>query len=341
MRNALTATVVSALSLLVGCGGDDDTSGSTTSTHGTSTDTGSTTDTTTGVGGGTTTGSTTDGGGGAGTGGSAPTNNGFPPHWNDGTSCASEPDVQVWEYAEDTYILRQSLCANFEGPFLYLFLGDDKALLEDTGTGDVDLATVVQVLVDQWAAKKGKTIELVVAHSHGHGDHVGGDGQFAGMPNTTVVPKSTSGVQGFFGIANWPTQLVTFDLGNRVLDVIPIPGHQSAHIAFYDRRHDLLLTGDTLYPGRLYINDWSQYRASTQRLVDFVGAGNPVTWVLGTHIEMTVQPGDDYPMGADQHPNEHVLQLAPASLDELNQAVQAMGATPSLEVHDDFIVYPL
>ena len=31
------------------------------------------------------------------------------------------------------FILRQSLCASFEGNFLYLLVGSDKALLIDTG----------------------------------------------------------------------------------------------------------------------------------------------------------------------------------------------------------------
>ena len=151
---------------------------------------------------------------------------------------------------------------------------------------------------------------------------------------------TTAAVQGFFGIATWPTEIVEHDLGGRILDIIPIPGHQTQHIAVYDRKDDLLLTGDTLYPGRLYISSWSAYQASIPRMVDFVAAGNPVTWVLGTHIEMTTTPKQDYPMGASQHPNEHVLQLSYDVLLELDQAVKAQGATPSYEEHDDFIIYP-
>jgi glyoxylase-like metal-dependent hydrolase (beta-lactamase superfamily II) len=267
---------------------------------------------------------------------------GFPPHWDDGTACASEPEVMVWAYDEDTYILRQSLCTNFEGPFLYLLFGADKALLQDTGTGHADVASAVQGVLDQWLVKKGKaSIELIVTHSHGHGDHVGGDAQLAALPNTTVVPANLNSVTSFYGITQWPTQVVQYDLGGRILDIIPIPGHHASHIAIYDRRDDLLLTGDTLYPGRLYINDWPAYKASVGRLVSFVGMGNPVVWVLGTHIEMTTTPGDDYPMGANKHPSEHALELGYPILDELNQAIDAMGATPVYEVHSDFIIYPL
>nr|MCU0686751.1 Na+/H+ antiporter [Polyangiaceae bacterium] len=203
-------------------------------------------------------------------------------------------------------------------------------------------AGAVNAVIADWLVKKGKpSIDLVVTHSHSHGDHVGGDGQFAGLPHTTVVGTSVTAVRNFFGIADWPTQTATFELGGRTLHVIPIPGHQNAHLAVYDQSRGLLLTGDTLYPGRLYISDWNAYGQSLQRLVDFTAANHPVTWVLGTHIEMSTTPGDDYPFGASQHPNEHRLQLTHDTLLELQQSVKAMGSTPQQQVHDDFIIFPL
>ncbi len=271
------------------------------------------------------------------------TNNGFPDHWPDGLSCGTEPDVTIWEYDPDTYFLRQSLCSNFEGPFVYLLFGEEKVLLQDTGTGAVDLAGAVQGVISEWLAKKGKpSIELVVTHSHSHGDHVGGDGQFANLPNTVVVGTSLVNVQTFFGVNNWPNEATTFELGNRVLDVIPIPGHQSAHVALYDKSRELLFTGDTLYPGRLYVSKWPDYVASIQRLADFVSLPeHPVKWVLGTHIEMTTTPKQDFPMGAQKHPNEHRLELTKETLLELHQAVMDLGQNPQYQEHDDFIIYPL
>ena len=40
------------------------------------------------------------------------------------------------------------------------------------------------------------------------------------------------------------------DLGDRIIDVIPIPGHDVLSLAYYDRQTGILLTGDGLYPGR-------------------------------------------------------------------------------------------
>jgi glyoxylase-like metal-dependent hydrolase (beta-lactamase superfamily II) len=273
----------------------------------------------------------------------------FPAAWiNGGPNCPGEPQFQVHYYNPDFVILRQSLCTNYEAPFLFLLFGTQKVILFDSGASGVGagVRTAVQNVVNTYVAAHGGTpLQLIVAHLHGHGDHVAGDSQFSGQPNTTVVGTSQALVATFFGITTWPTQTATYDLGGRVLDILAIPGHQTAHIAAYDRRTGILLTGDSLYPGRLYVNgatsqgNWAVFKTSIQRLVDFT-ATHPTSWVLGTHIEMTTTPGVDLPLGATSHPNEHVLQLTRAHLVELHTALQALP-TPTLQVRNDFIIYPV
>jgi glyoxylase-like metal-dependent hydrolase (beta-lactamase superfamily II) len=260
-----------------------------------------------------------------------PQTNGFPAKWIDGTACGTDPEIQTWKYSEDTFILRQSLCTTFEGPFMYLFVGTSKALLVDTGTGGVDLRGEVTKLL------AGKNVQLVVAHSHSHGDHVNGDGAFKNQPNTTVVGLQPSVVKQFFGIVGDAPG--AFDLGGRVVDVLAIPGHQAAHVAYYDHETKLLLSGDTLYPGRLYIDDWNAYRTSVPRLIAFVDAQRPVSFVLGGHIELP-KTGPDFPFGTQLHPGEHALELGDQDLRELDTAVKAMGNTPKREVHATFIISP-
>lgn len=246
----------------------------------------------------------------------------FPAHWNDDVA-----DHQVHRYDDRTVIIRQALRTNFEGPFSYLLLGSERALLLDTGTGHADLRSVVDELVGD--------LELVVAHTHGHGDHIGGDDQF-----DTVIGTSAENLSAYFGFTSWPGQPVQFDLGERILDLIPIPGHHTADLAIYDRTTRLLLTGDSLYPGRLYVTDWTAYRASIARLAEFVADGNPVDHVLGAHIELTDQPGVDYAMGADEHPGEHGLPLSVAVLNELAEVLAEAGPEPRRIVRDHFIVFP-
>lgn len=269
----------------------------------------------------------------------------FEEPWIDGgangsAQCANEPDIQVQRVDANTFVLRQSMCTNYEGPFLYLLFGSEKVLLQDTGAGGVDVRGTVQGLIADWLAEHGRTaIDLVVVNSHGHGDHTAGNGSFDGQPDTTVVGTSVSAISTFFGITDWPVGTAAYDLGGRVIDVIPIPGHHAAHTALYDHGTGWLLTGDTLYPGRLYISDFAAYKASTQRMVDFT-ADKQVCQVMGTHIEMTSTAGDDFAFGSTYHPNEHALTLSRDHLVELNDAVQAMGNSPQVEAHDDFVISP-
>jgi len=262
--------------------------------------------------------------------------------WIDGTT-ASEPQTQTQRYDRDTYVIRQSVKTNFEAPFLYLLFGKDRALLLDTGAGGLKIRPAVDAAIDQWLAEHQRTsIPLVVAHTHGHGDHRQGDAEFRERPDTTVVGLTAPEVASFFKIADWPHDIVDFDLGSRVLKVIPTPGHHPSHIMIYDPRTRLLLSGDTLYPGRLYVplNMFADFKASIDRVADFTRT-HPVKWILGAHVEMTQTPGKDLPDMARSHADEHVLELAPADLKALQASIHRMSDTVVRDVQPDFIVTPV
>ena len=267
----------------------------------------------------------------------------FPATWLiAGPNCLEVPDWQIHEYNANFYILRESGCTNYEKPFLYLIFGRDKALLVDTGAGaTVDTAATVQKLIAKWQKlnQHPEPITLIVAHSHGHGDHVSGDKGFEGMANVTLVPATPEAEQKAFGIVNWPQDAGLIDLGDRIIDVLAIPGHQPAHLAYYDRKTAILLTGDHLYPGRLYVSDFPAYLASTRRLVDFTAA-RPVAHILGCHIEQSTTPFVDYPVGTVYQPHEHVLELGRAHLLELLAGLESMKDQPKKLALRDFTIAP-
>lgn len=248
-----------------------------------------------------------------------------------GPNCLTVPDWEVHEYNPNLFILRESGCLNYEKPFLYLLFGRDKVLLEDTGAGKVDTASVVNSVIAKWQARNHRTtpLPLMVIHSHGHGDHIAGDGGFKDSPNIQFVAASVAEVSKAAGIQNWPADIGQIDLGNRVIDVIPIPGHEPAGIALYDRQTGLLLSGDTFYPGRLYVSaaNFAAFAASIRRLVDFT-KNKPVAHILGTHVEQTRTPYVDYPRGTVYQPDEHALELSRGDLLELNDALIAMKDKP-------------
>ncbi|HLK69972.1 MAG TPA: MBL fold metallo-hydrolase [Bryobacteraceae bacterium] len=264
----------------------------------------------------------------------------LPASWvTGGPDCATVPAWQVHPYNEDFYILRESGCTNYEKPFLYLLFGKDRALLEDTGAGKSDAPRIVSETIAKWAAQKGrKPVPLIVAHSHAHGDHVAGDEGFRTLENVTMVPLTVDGTREFFGIEKWPESAGRIDLGDRVIDVIPIPGHDTLSIAMYDRQTGILLTGDSLYPGRLYVRDFPEFVRSTTRLVDFT-RGKIVAHVLGTHIEESATPYKDYPVGTKYQPEEHALALSRGQLLELKEALDSMEK-PARVAFRDFTIWP-
>ncbi len=259
--------------------------------------------------------------------------------------CMEIPEWQVHEYNPNFFILRQSPCTDFEKPFVFLIFGKDKALLVDTGSRDGNLAPTLNRTVKNWLARNRRTtIPLIVAHTHEHEDHIWGDKALLAMNDPampiTFVPSEVEATQKFFGIKNWPTDIGHVDLGERVLDVIAIPGHSRVSVALYDPRTAVLLTGDTLYPGRLYVVDFPSFEASVERLIKF-SEGKPVAQVLGNHIEQTSTPFLDYPVGTMYQPNEHELALSRGTLLELGDAVRSMHGTVKRLCMRDFSVWPV
>jgi hydroxyacylglutathione hydrolase len=264
-------------------------------------------------------------------------------HGSESKLLDTDPPVQVHAYDPHTYVLRQSKLTSYEAPFLYLLFGNDRAILLDTGaTADpavFPLRDTVDGLIAGWLERNPRDgYELVVAHTHGHGDHVAGDEQFAGRAATTVVGRQAEAVSEFFGFTDWPGEVVGFDLGGRVLDVTGIPGHHPASVAIYDPWSGFLLTGDTVLPGRLYAFDYPAFVASLDRLVGFAAA-RPVTHVMGCHIEMSRRPGRDYPIGSRYQPDEAPLEMTVEQLVAVRDAAKAVAAKPGAHTFDDFIIF--
>jgi glyoxylase-like metal-dependent hydrolase (beta-lactamase superfamily II) len=268
-------------------------------------------------------------------------------NWIHGSPSAkhnTDPDIQVHWYDDHTVILRQNKAINYEAPFMFLLFGNARSVLIDTGATEsaefFPLRRVVDELVDGWLeVHPRENYELLVVHTHGHGDHVAGDAQFIDRPNTELVDADLAASRAFFGFGEGDATAAEVDLGSRVLDCLASPGHHAAAVTFYDRYTGLLLTGDTVYPGRLYVNDWPAFRDTIDRLLTFA-ATRPVTHVLGCHIEMTNQPGIDYPVLTTYQPDEAPLQMTVAQLRAVGQAIREIGDRPARRGFADFIIWP-
>jgi hydroxyacylglutathione hydrolase len=257
------------------------------------------------------------------------------------TDCSRTPPFLVHEYNPTFIIIRQSGCTNFEKPFLYLLFGAKEALLVDTGAPGATITDVVDEQLRRHAERRQiAPLPLLVVHSHGHGDHTAGDAALGRRPATRLIEARPQAVSQFFSLKNWPLEIGQYDLGNRIIDVVPIPGHEPVSIAIYDRQTGNLLTGDSLYPGRLYVQDARTFFESVNRLVEFTST-RQVVHVFGAHVENTRTPYVDYPQGTRLQPDEHALELGRAHLLELQDALRRMGNRLERRPYRDFTVWPL
>ena len=269
----------------------------------------------------------------------------FPARWIHGSKSAmdnDDPPVQVHAYNEHTIILRENKAINYEGAFMYLFFGNGRVLLIDQGSTSspalFPLREVVDDIVRRWAERRGvPEPELIVANSHLHGDHYAAWNQFVDRPNTVLVGLTHEEMMAFWGFTDFPAQRIEYDLGGRLFIVTGSPGHQGSELSFYDTWTDLLYTGDMFYRGRLYLEDWTAWAASIQRL-GAIADEFPVAHLVNNHIEMTTTPGVDYPIGTTWQPDEPPMQMTRAMLDVAIEATEVIDR-PGIFVYDDFMIY--
>jgi glyoxylase-like metal-dependent hydrolase (beta-lactamase superfamily II) len=267
--------------------------------------------------------------------------------WLYGSNVAAlnrDPRIQVVQYNEDTYILRENVCVHWEAPFTYLLFGNRCALLIDTGaTSEAEwypLRTTVDAIISRWAQMRRKQrVPLTIVHTSGE-DIAQNKGitQFEGRADTSIVPRPLAEMKAFYRLtSSWPEGTAQIDLGDRILDMIPTPGAHKDGVTFYDHYTDFLLTGDLFFPGKINISNDRDYVVSLERLKAWK-AKHPVKWIMGGHIEMQFVPGKAYPRFATYKPYERVLQMEPELIDEGVAYAKEVQGKQLMLVRPDFIL---
>lgn len=257
---------------------------------------------------------------------------------------AQDPAIEVLQVNPSSYILRQDKCSHFEAPFMYFLVGNRKALLFDTGaTADADEFPIYQTmlgLIDRLpGANKNAIEEIIVMHSHRHRDHYAGDEQLSGQPEITLVGADRESLATQFGMPVTAAQEVEFNLGERKIKLIPIPGHQRDSVALFDQQTGWLLTGDTLYPGSIRVKNWGEFTLSINRLSTFTEQ-HQVSAILGGHVEMRSDKPKIYQIGSTFQPKELPLALQVDELLELNAKLAKTKKSKTLRFQK-FIISPL
>ena len=154
---------------------------------------------------------------------------------------------------------------------MFLFEGTEKALLVDTGFGAGDLKAVVAELTQK---------PVMVVNTHADGDHTGCNGQFGKthMHPAEFVHYYENGAQSAEALPLQDGE--TIDLGGRRFEIILIPGHTTGSIALLDRDNRLLITGDTVSQGPVFMfgtfRNFEAYIVSLRRLIALDGSYDAV-----------------------------------------------------------------
>src|SRR5579871_1402427 len=246
---------------------------------------------------------------------------------------SDETWFEVYKVAPATFAIYEP--HQSEETIAYLIVGTKQAVLFDTGMGIADIQKVVRRLTSR---------PVVVMNSHTHDDHVGDNWRFPfvfGMDTAftrtnakgssedaqaEIAPGEICGElpKGFdpktYRTKPWHISITIHDgfkvnLGGRTVEVIATPGHTPDAISLFDRENGLLFTGDTYYPGPIWLfrpeTDMKAYVASVTKLHDLKPG---VKMVLGAHNVPVASPEIlDELMAATQQLLDNKLNAKPES----------------------------
>ena len=146
-------------------------------------------------------------------------------------------DVEIIRINENSWRIEDS------GVRFFLLTGTERALLVDSGRNIENARDIAESLT---------ALPVTLVNTHADGDHVAGNWKFDAFymhpdeePNYrrgdrrgTILPVREGDV---------------LDLGGRRLEVIHLPGHTPGSIALLDRENRVLISGDPIQDGRIFM----------------------------------------------------------------------------------------
>lgn len=177
---------------------------------------------------------------------------------------------EVFKIEERTYAIIEPY--HFQCVISYLIIGDEKAILWDTGMNIGDISSVVSKITDK---------KVIVVNSHIHFDHIGNNYKYEevyafnyrdslerlkkGYSHEEMKPQILTRLfekipNGFdfenFFIPGCNIKSIEdghiFELGDRKIEAIHTPGHSPDSIMLFDSSRGMLFPGDSYYPGTIY-----------------------------------------------------------------------------------------
>jgi glyoxylase-like metal-dependent hydrolase (beta-lactamase superfamily II) len=194
----------------------------------------------------------------------------------------------------------------------YLIIGENKAVLFDSGMGIADIRSEVSSLT---------SLPIIVINSHSHYDHIGGNHQFQeiwsfenefensrienGYSNSESrkymteesyinlpanIDLTTFCVPGV-RIAKYLHRGETIDLGGRTLTVHCTPGETPGAISLSDDLFNIFFTGDLLHPGGMWYHQSESNWKEFSRSIDYLSTKlDDIQYICPAHNEFCVTP---------------------------------------------------
>lgn len=167
-----------------------------------------------------------------------------------------------------------------EGVRSFMFVGD-YILLVDSGRGGDNLLDQVREFSD---------LPIKIIYTHADGDHTGDAKDF---DNRFMHPCEFD----YYYSKNddpvlmrpiWESESI--EVGDYKFEVILIPGHTPGSIALLDREHRIMIGGDSLQPGPIYMfgpgRNFSAFRASMIKMQALL---KYVDWIYSSHHQLKVE----------------------------------------------------
>ena len=163
----------------------------------------------------------------------------------------------------------------------FLLTGTERALLIDSGMMTHDAKDIAESLTD---------LPVSLLNTHADGDHTGSNAQFAKIymhPLEEPVYRAKGGVGEIVPVREGDV----IDLGGRPLRIFNLPGHTPGSIAILDENARVLIGGDSIQDGRIFMfgshRNMRDYNCSMKRLKEHVGDFDEV-WP--SHSSIPVKP---------------------------------------------------
>lgn len=127
---------------------------------------------------------------------------------------------------------------------LYLVEGSEKALLIDTGTKISALDSIVRLITQK---------PLFVAVTHIHVDHAGNMNYFDDIYYHPADTSLLHRLPQYPGRVHFLTEGDNFNLGNKTIEVLLMPGHTPGSVVLIDRQAGNCFSGDAFGSGQVWM----------------------------------------------------------------------------------------